>query len=306
VRTQGEFPFGIFSDFICPGDAGGPATLGAHAANGLLWGVNSHISGNGDVWGNLARYKEDIMDVIRTWDNFGSGSTNESGIRRIGVTFQVTTPGSPGACMNQCNANPSCASYSWHNPSGSCALMRDRGEWYAEPNFTSGLSIANRYEVDIDRPGRDYSNDAPVALNTCSARCSGDSRCAAFSWVASQSRCFLKEYAPPGVAAPGITSGTKRKFEYYTDRPGLDLYNFAIVPPALPDPRVCQAACYNDINCWSFTYKNPVYTGNPPTLVSNAHCFLKSGTPAPSIQVVDPPNPFSTKRFISGSWKHTP
>ena len=302
VRTQGEFPFGIFSDFICPGDAGGPATLGPHGANGAIWGVNSRVSSNGDIWGDVARYKEDIMEVIRKW-RIGHNLVDETNFRRLGVVFQDLPAASASACQTLCDNNASCASYNWELNPQRCKLMRDTGDWVPEPNVTSGLSTQNRYELDISRPGRDYNNIAPLSLNDCSLRCSSESRCAAFSWVASQNRCWLKEYAPGGVPAAGVHSGIKRKFEHYTDRWGNDLTSFDILSPTLPDPRVCQAACFNNWQCNYFTYKNPVYSGtNPPTLVSNARCFLKTGFPAPVVDTLEP----GTKRFISGGSKTTP
>jgi hypothetical protein len=297
------FNFGSFTNQICPGDSGGPAVYGATSGNGAIWGVASFVSGNGDVWGNVSRYKEDILSVIRMWNYGNSGGLNgvEQGFRRDGVVFSTTVGVNADDCRLACGANTSCNSFRHTASTNTCRLQRDAADWVADPDATSGLSAVNRFETDIDRAGFDYNNYV-ASLSQCSRDCSDDSRCAAFSWVSSQSRCYLKEYLGLSSAATGITSGTKRNFQYYTDRPNGDFSHFDL---ATSDVRSCQALCSSNAGCLSYTYRNEVYSpAFPPVLVSNAHCWLK-GQVQPSVtNVADPP--LGNKRLISGHWKSTP
>lgn len=297
------FNFGTNTSEFCPGDSGGPATYDGSTANGAIWGVTSFTSGNGDVWGNVSRYKEDILSVVRMWDaGNGMGLTGlEAGFRRDGVVLSTFTQSGAVACQASCNGNSSCNSFRFQTSSGACTLLSSVGDWVADPAFVSGLSAQDRFEIGVDRPGFDY-NVTTQALSTCSLNCSNDSRCAAFSWVSSTSTCFLKEYGGLPSSGAGITSGVKRGFEYYTDRPGSDISDFDVTTP---DVRVCQASCSSNPSCFSFTYRNPVFSpAHPPVQVTPAHCWLKNSNVSPVTVVGDPPS--GNKRLISGFWRLTP
>ena len=73
---------------------------------------------------------------------------------------------------------------------------------------------------------------------------------------------------PPGTTAGASTNG----LEYGVDRPGYDYKNFEIAA----DPSQCQAACYAEPQCQSFTYVSPGVQG------ASAHCWLKN-TVAPAM-----------------------
>jgi hypothetical protein len=298
------FNFGAYTLAGCSGDSGGPAMYGNPATNSAIWGVNSFPNGAaGDVWGNVSRYKEDILSVIRMWDHGDADGIagEEWGIRRNGVVFQTINNTNPTDCGISCDANATCNSMRFNESTDTCYLQRDAGDWVADPIYTSRLSFTNRFEVSIDRPGSDYTNYIAASASACSVSCETDDRCAAFSFVNATSRCYLKTYTPPGTSVSGITSGTKRKLEYYTDRPGFDYANFDVGP----DVRECQAACSDDPACYAFTYKNPLWTKtNPPVLISNAHCWLKNSgsTPQTSVAVL----PAGYQRYISGTWLSTP
>jgi hypothetical protein len=297
------FNFGSFTTQICPGDSGGPAVYGDNGFNGAIWGVASFVSGNGDVWGNVSRYKEDILSVIRMWNHGSSAGIDgiESGFRRNGVALATHNATSASSCRTLCNNNGQCNSFRHSAATNVCVLQRDAGDWVSDPDATSGLSTTNRFETNVDRPGFDFTNHIAGRIQ-CSRDCSNDSRCAAFSWVASTSRCFLKQYLGIGVSAAGIDSGTKRGFEYYTDRPGSDFANFTISPP---DVRQCQTACMANGNCLSYTYRQQLFnTVGTPGPNTPAHCWLKTLPVAPVTSVADPPS--GNKRLISGFFQATP
>ncbi|WP_437498123.1 FG-GAP-like repeat-containing protein [Sorangium sp. So ce1099] len=51
---------------LCPGDSGGPARYLRHFENGSIWGVNSH-SWPADGFGDVVRYRTEILDIMATW-----------------------------------------------------------------------------------------------------------------------------------------------------------------------------------------------------------------------------------------------
>lgn len=297
-----SFNFGDYTAQFCPGDSGGPATYGSNATNGAIWGVASFISSNGDVWGDVSRYKEDILGVIRLWDYGNSGGLTglEYGFRRNGVLLSTHTSTSASTCRSICNANSNCNSFRHSTSANTCHLQRDAGDWVPDPDATSGLSTNNRFEVGVDRPGSDYKT-LTTTLSSCSEQCSKESRCASFSYVASTSTCWLKEYVPPGNAMSGVTSGTKRKFEHYSDRPGGDISNFSL---GTADVRVCQSACQNNGSCQAYTYKAQTFTTSSPwAVLTDAHCWLKGSVPARQTVVS---NVTPNRRLISGLRRSTP
>lgn len=286
-RRYAEFTFDTKTTLFCPGDSGSPAVYDRHADNGAIWGVASWTPSTGDVWGNVSRYKEDILSVIRMWNfNSPTGLTGvEAGFRRNGVVLQTTTASGAVSCRNLCNSNASCNSYRFQHSTRICNLLKDAGDWVANDDFTSGLSNANRFEEGVDRPGFDYRNFISSKAN-CSLTCSNEARCAAFSWSAAQSRCWLKDYLSLPTPASGITSGTKRRFDHYTDRPGSDFTSYDVAP----DPRVCQADCSRNSQCVAYAYRTQIFTTdftkNPPvTTNQSAHCWLKNATPGTSVSV---------------------
>ncbi len=298
------FNFGTNTYQFCPGDSGGPGTFGTHAENGAIWGVASFTSGNGDVWGNVGRYKEDIRSVIRMWDYGSSSGLNglEFGIKRNGVTLATYGGSSANACQTLCNGNANCNSFRFQLSTSTCTLLKDAGDWVPDTNHWSGLSSTNRFENGVNRLGYDYTNHATSSASQCSRDCSDDERCAAFSWVASQTRCYLREYLGLTTASSGVTSGTKRNFEYYTDRPGFDIATYDLTTS---DIRVCQSLCSAHPSCYAYTYRNPVFTpADPPVLVADAKCWLKGYGTTPVTSVADAPS--GNKRYISGTWRSTP
>jgi hypothetical protein len=74
------------------------------------------------------------------------------------------------------------------------------------------------------------------------------------------------------VPAPATVGGATNGLEYGVNRPGYDYKNFELSA----DPVQCQAACYAEPECQSFTYLSPGVQG--PT----AHCWLKNAV-APAV-----------------------
>lgn len=299
-----SFSFGSYTAALCPGDSGGPATYGEVNDTSAIWGVGSFTPAEGDVWGNVSRYKEDILSVIRMWNhNSANGFTGlEVGFRRNGVTQQVTSTVSAAVCKAACDLSSLCNSFRHETATGQCTLLRDVGDWVSDPLFVSGVSAIMRFETGVDRPGNDYTNFSSTTSSACSTACNADRNCAAFSW-APWGHCWLKNYATPAVYAYGIVSGVKRGFLYYADKPGNDIDSFV---PTLSDVRYCQDACEANTSCSFYTYTNPVFTaGNPPVLVESSRCWLKNSFAATNVVTVQDP-PTGTKRMISGSRRATP
>jgi len=299
------FNFGTPTFQICDGDMGGPAMS---ADSFAIWGVASYTTSNGTVWGNVSRYKEDILTVIRMWQAGDASGIDglEVGFRRnfYGPPYAITPNQTASSCKDLCNSRGVCKSFSFQRSTGSCEEFGASGDWVADPDFISGL-VESGTEGSTRRQGFEYasvaippdgSNVVP-AIRQCAKTCDDDSRCAAYSYGDRSGVCSLKEYGGIPVFDADSTSGVKRFFEYYTDRPGSDFRDFDL---ASPDVRVCRAACSADAGCYSFTYRNPTFTPGSSLQVTPAHCWLKTGSPYPITAVVEP-NVGDSKRLISGN-----
>jgi len=108
-------------------------------------------------------------------------------------------------------------------------------------------------EIGWDRPGGDYGvatvGDDPAE---CQRLCTGDDRCAAFSYLrrtaqGAAPRCFLKWVVPPRVYNPCCTSGVKFDasagfdIDDESDRPGGDVQSWK-VGSAVECRNICQHA----------------------------------------------------------------
>jgi hypothetical protein len=107
-------------------------------------------------------------------------------------------------------------------------------------------------DVGIDRPGFDFAQTSAGSAELCNQYCDANSRCVAWSFVPSQSSCFLKDGVPDPVTVAGVTSGLARAIETGFDRPGSDyrLENLS----QRPSPLVCEGACELDPICKAWTY----------------------------------------------------
>jgi nucleoid-associated protein YgaU len=119
------------------------------------------------------------------------------------------------------------------------------------------------FEYDTDRPGGDYRDlylhrDDP---QLCADECAREDVCRAWTYVQSNRRCWLKEFASDPVPAPIAISGAKpvavpssATFEYDTDRPGGDL---GYLDLDTADPQLCAAMCAQHGRCRAWTYVKP-------------------------------------------------
>jgi V8-like Glu-specific endopeptidase len=140
--------------------------------------------------------------------------------------------------------------------------------WTSAGNL--GLPVTEpAVESGIDRPGMDYSVFNSTSASACLTSCITDSGCIA--WGFDGTRCHLKLGVPDWQPCATCSSGRQMGREIYYDRPGTDYNNFTL-PSASPE--MCEAACGRVNGCTAYTYVAPS-GGNL------AHCWLKSGTPAP-------------------------
>lgn len=291
TKRSYTFSYASYTTALCPGDSGGPACYGDANAWGAIWGVNSYVSAYGDVWGDVSRYKEDIVAVIRRWD----GSNFEAGFKRSGVEIGFQFWIGNSGCLSYCDSLSQCNSFSYNSTSGRCTAFSDVGDWTHDADYTSGLSTTPRRESDINRVGNDYSTHIAANNSACADSCNASANCLGYTFRTSDSRCWLKSYLGIGSAEVGVTSAIKRAPAYYTDRPGADMTDFALTRP---DPLECQSVCKTTSGCVSYTYRNQVH--DTVTLLAAPHCWLKSGTPSDVVSVTESAVPGSTKRFISG------
>ncbi len=142
--------------------------------------------------------------------------------------------------------------------------------------------LSTTTEVNIDRPGYDYSNfDLQIAEpSICRNHCKADSRCKAYTYVnpgvqGANARCWLKNSIPDAVSSSCCTSGTNThtmvEQEQNIDRPGGDYKSYDL---AVDSVLSCQLDCDRDPQCRAYTYVKPGYQG------PYARCWLKNTVPA--------------------------
>ena len=84
-----------------------------------------------------------------------------------------------------------------------------------------------------------------------------------------------KKVQPPPVqpaTSPAQETKPRMTMEFKTNRPGMDYRHFDLKEPL---PELCRDACAEDKVCQAYTYVRPGIHG------ARAHCWLKSGAPAP-------------------------
>jgi hypothetical protein len=186
----------------------------------------------------------------------------------------------------------------------------------ALPATSSAEEIKPRMTMELktNRPGMDYRHfdlKEPLA-ELCREACAEDEHCKAYTYVrpgihGAMAHCWLKSGAPaPERVSWGCVSGVKEvnkefsvaaatshdlvsevdplsswpieeekprmTMEFKTRRPGMDYRHFDLTEPL---PELCREACAEDENCKAYTYVRPGIHG------ARAHCWLKSGAPAP-------------------------
>jgi V8-like Glu-specific endopeptidase len=268
------FNYGSNTTALCPGDSGGPVVMGALAANGGLWGINSDYSGSGsfptwnDIFGDVPKYKPQILGVMAKWEGW---SGLEVGIDRPGMDYSHFVTATAAICRQRCITDNNCRAFTWVTSSQMCWLKSAVPDWTPNPDSTSGADLSR--EVGYDRGGSDTRVlDLPRAdADLCLAECARDSSCLAYTYVVPgaqgpNARCWIKAGVGAAAANSYTTSGIRRLFEYDTNRSGYDYRNFT---PSPATGVVCRSECAKDAACRSFTYV-------PASGSSPARCWLKS------------------------------
>ncbi|HEX8170435.1 MAG TPA: PAN domain-containing protein [Thermoanaerobaculia bacterium] len=141
---------------------------------------------------------------------------------------------------------------------------------------------------NVNRLGSDIAHfewDAPPAgefdlrQSQCAAACWTNNSCLSWTYVkpgyqGPKGNCWLKNSVPAASANACCISGTVA--EVGTDRPGGDYRRFENVAGAPVTPRVCQASCFHDAECNSWTWVKPGVQG------ALAHCYLKHTVQPPA------------------------
>lgn len=135
--------------------------------------------------------------------------------------------------------------------------------------FLSNLSIAQFN--NSDHSGGDYRSIDLTSYSgvfprssACEYNCMQDSACAAWTYVASNRTCYLKNQIGALVAASGMTTG--RMFESNTNYDGSDYMEV----PNSTTPSMCHTACLGDyFRCRAWTW-----------VQSNNTCYLKNSIPS--------------------------
>jgi PAN domain len=157
----------------------------------------------------------------------------QAGKDRPGSDYSATDLASadPNLCYNACQADGSCAAWSYvkpgvMGPNAKCFLKNPAPAPTINNCCISGAkavppppppSGGGPFEVNINRPGGDYIDFSSGGANTallCLGACITQPACKAWSYVkpgiqGPQSHCWLKSFIPPAVIDNCCTSGVK-------------------------------------------------------------------------------------------------
>jgi hypothetical protein len=210
----------------------------------------------------------------------------EVGFDRSGqdFTYFALTEPRPEICRAACARDSRCQAFTATAPGApgtpGCWLKSGVPALTANSGFVSGLRQAT---PAVDHYGYDYADfDVNSTTLSCETRCARDTSCRAFTLGPITSgttrHCWLKRSAAAASSSTTLSSAVRAGLEVETDRFGADLRDFDISN----DDGVaeyCQTACAQDDACqsWSFAPAGVVF-------YDRAHCWLKSGVPAPSFR----------------------
>jgi hypothetical protein len=186
----------------------------------------------------------------------------------IAVIADTTADG----CRSECARRSGCAAYT--SLGDRCWLKSAASAPVPCPECVS--DVRRGFEHGWDRPGGDMKRIRASDPKGCAAWCEATDLCRAFTYAASQSRCYLKSSVPPPLAGEGMVSGVRSGLEVNVNRSGSDIHDF-VTDEAIP--QVCQTRCRNIRRCssWTMTLEAP-----GPQGWGAGRCWLKSGFPAPS------------------------
>lgn len=141
-------------------------------------------------------------------------------------------------CRNTCGGDSRCQAWTWvkpgiQGPTGRCWL-KHRLPSLVKNNCCNSGSRANISKTDLraedrtDRPGSDYRNFVTDSWKTCEATCTGDGKCAAWTYARAgfqgpRGRCWLKVGVPHPVDNQNTVSGVKFRPASVPIDPGTNL-----------------------------------------------------------------------------------
>lgn len=261
------------SSFGCPGDSGGPLTLGKFGTRGAIFAVAS-----GTSHGDAVQMKRDIATVIRSRDP----NRLEQGIERNGIILATSSPGSAGACQSICDVNANCVSFTFKN--SVCTLLSTLGDWSPNSSAVSGVrenraeAVLTTTENGVNRPGLAFYTFQPTGstlqqkLDGCRTQCIRDTRCQSFTYDIAGNGCWMKGGVPADqyVDANAI-SGVRRSAKVNTAAVGTPISGYNRYDINYPVVEECASACINLTGyCTAYTYTRP-------EIGQKAKCTLLSG-----------------------------
>lgn len=288
VELSGPYQFSYCDDL----DLGGPIAYGSLFDVGPVWGLI-----NGYAWDLFKGGYFDLVTDVGYHDRQIEGLLHayegdfEDEMDRYGGDYASFGMATASSCQSRCMQDGDrCRAWTFVKPppggsTGTCYLKFSAGDLVARAGVVSGLNPTRltdniqSMEVNVDRPGGDYTHFTVSFPGACATACAQDSRCLSYAVAglgASQQTCWLKNQVPPAV--PGVTgvgSAVRRGLEMNTVRYGADLRSFQY---SMASPEYCQAECEKDSQCNSWNYLPAGPPGQWNAGVST--CFLKWGTPA--------------------------
>lgn len=121
-------------------------------------------------------------------------------------------------CGCKCSDDPKCRSWTRDNRTGACAFKDSVVPARLNPHFDSGVIGGERLDPNIpvddsciiqfgvDYKGADYTDFGTGSADECCRACENDRKCASWTRVRRNGRCFLKE-AVPAQQKNGRTDG---------------------------------------------------------------------------------------------------
>lgn len=114
-------------------------------------------------------------------------------------------------CCRHCSASNECVSWAFHEAKNQCHLKRAQGTKIRVTGVVFGLpsasSVKCTMESDFDSSAEPYKVVNGNDPNACCARCTGDKRCATWSFNKQQKKCRLKSHEGAKIAKKGTVLG---------------------------------------------------------------------------------------------------